>query len=230
MHETKPDIPQILSRLPLFQELAPAQVNAIATATRERRLTRGEMLFQKGDPSKGFFVIVMGQIKLAFPSTMGNEKVVEVLGPRQSFGEAVMFMDRPFPVFAEALTDCVLLQIGAQGVFDLLSKDALFAKRMLAGLAQRLHGLVQDVESLSQRSSTQRVIGYLIQHCPVDHDGTGPLEIALPTSKQVIASRLNLTPETLSRVFNDLSHQNLIAVHGKQITIHDVQRLREFDL
>jgi CRP-like cAMP-binding protein len=52
----------------------------------------------------------------------------------------------------------------------------------------------------------------------------------LPTSKQIIASRLNLTPETLSRVFNDLSHQRLITVHGKQITINDVKRLREFDL
>jgi CRP-like cAMP-binding protein len=230
MHETKPDIPLILSRLPLFQELAAEQIAAIAAATRERRLSRGEMLFQKGDPCRGFFVIIMGQIKLAFPSSMGNEKVIEILGPRQSFGEAVMFMDRPFPVFAEALADSVLLQIGAQGVFDLLSQDAMFAKRMLAGLSQRLHSLVQDVESLSQRSSTQRVIGYLIQHCPLEGECTGTLEIELPTSKQLIASRLNLTPETLSRVFNDLSHQNLISVHGKQITINDVQRLREFDL
>ena len=230
MHETKPDIPLILSRLPLFQELAAEQIAAIAAATRERRLSRGEMLFQKGDPCRGFFVIIMGQIKLAFPSSMGNEKVIEILGTRQSFGEAVMFMDRPFPVFAEALADSVLLQIGAQGVFDLLSQDAMFAKRMLAGLSQRLHSLVQDVESLSQRSSTQRVIGYLIQHCPLEGECTGTLEIELPTSKQLIASRLNLTPETLSRVFNDLSHQNLISVHGKQITINDVQRLREFDL
>lgn len=230
MQETKPDIPQILSRLPLFQELAPEQIAVIATATREKRLARGEMLFHKGDPSKGFYFIVMGQVKLAFPSSVGNEKVVEVLGPRQSFGEAIMFMDRPLPVFAEALADSLLLHIGSQVMFDLLEKDALFARRMLAGLSQRLHALVQDVESLSQRSSTQRVIGYLIQHCPQDGECKGELNIELPTSKQVIASRLNLTPETLSRVFNELTSQQLITVHGKQITIHDVKRLREFDL
>lgn len=230
MQETKLDIPQILSRLPLFQELAPDQIAIIAAATRERRLTRGEMLFHKGDPSKGFFVIIMGQIKLAFPSAAGNEKVVEIIGPRQSFGEAVMFMDRPFPVFAEALADSLLLHVGSQVVMELLEKDALFAKRMLAGLSHRLHALVQDVESLSQRSSTQRVIGYLLQHCPGESECTGTLDIELPTSKQIIASRLNLTPETLSRVFNDLSTQELISVHGKRITIHDVKHLREFDL
>lgn len=231
MHETRLDIPQILSRLPLFQELAPEQIAALETACRERRLAKGEMLFQKGDLAKGFFVVVFGQIKLAFPSSQGNEKVVQILGPRQSFGEAVMFMDRPYPVFAEGLADSLLLHIGSTTVFELLERDPLFARRMLAGLSLRLHSLVHDVETYSLRSSAQRVVGYLLQHCP-QQDGPceGSFEISLPTSKQVIASRLNLTPETLSRIFHDLSADGLISVSGKQITINDVRRLREFDL
>ena len=230
MHDSKPDIPHILGRLPMFQELSPEQLGAIAAETRERRLSRGEMLFQKGDPAKGFFVVVMGQLKLAFPSAQGNEKVVEILGPRQSFGEAVMFMDRPYPLFSEAITDTLVLHIGRNAVFSLLENDASFARRLLAGLSMRLHSLVQDVESYSLRSSMQRVIGYLIQHCPQELDCKGPLEISLPTSKQVIASRLNLTPETLSRIFHDLTERSLISVQGKVITILDMQRLREFDL
>jgi CRP-like cAMP-binding protein len=86
MHENRLDIPQILSRLPLFQKLAPEQLAALESACRERRLAKGEMLFQKGDAAKGFFVVVFGQIKLAFPSSQGNEKVVEILGPHQGFG------------------------------------------------------------------------------------------------------------------------------------------------
>jgi len=231
MHENRLDIPQILSRLPLFQELAPEQIGALETACRERRLAKGEMLFQKGDAPKGFFVVVFGQIKLAFPSSQGNEKVVQILGPRQSFGEAVMFMDRPYPVFAEGLVDSLLLHIGSSTVFELLERDPLFARRMLAGLSLRLHSLVHDVETYSLRSSAQRVVGYLLQHCP-QQDGPceGSFQISLPTSKQVIASRLNLTPETLSRIFHDLSADGLISVSGKQITINDVKRLREFDL
>lgn len=231
MQETRLDIPQILSRLPLFQELAPEQIAVLEAACRERRLAKGEMLFQKGDPPKGFFVVVFGQIKLAFPSSQGNEKVVQILGPRQSFGEAVMFMDRPYPLFAEGLVDSLLLQIGSNTVFELLERDPLFARRMLAGLAMRLHSLVHDVETYSLRSSAQRVVGYLLQHCP-QQDGPceGSFNISLPTSKQVIASRLNLTPETLSRIFHDLSGDGLINVSGKQITINDVKRLREFDL
>ena len=230
MHETRLDLPQILSRLPLFQELAPAQIAVLETACRERRLAKGEMLFQKGDPAKGFYVVVFGQVKLAFPSSQGNEKVVQIVGPRQSFGEAVMFMDRPYPVFAEGLVDSLLLHIASAPVFELLETEPLFARRMLAGLSLRLHSLVQDVETYSLRSSAQRVVGYLLQQCPQSESGGGAVDISLPTSKQVIASRLNLTPETLSRIFHDLSANGLIGVSGKHITINDPKRLREFDL
>ena len=230
MQEARLEISRILSRLPLFQELAPEQLATLESACRERRLAKGEMLFQKGDMPKGFFVIVFGQIKLAFPSAQGNEKVMQIIGPRQSFGEAVMFLDRPCPVFAEGLVDSLLLHISSAPVFDLLERDPLFARRMLAGLSMRLHSLVLDVETYSLRSSAQRVVGYLLQQCPQDEPTSGTFDISLPTSKQVIASRLNLTPETLSRIFHDLSTNGLINVSGKQITINDVGRLREFDL
>lgn len=221
------DIASIIARLPLFLEVSPAQIQQIAAESRERRLAKGEMLFQKGDAARGFFVVVWGQIKLAFPSPQGNEKVVQVIGPRQSFGEAVMFMDRSYPVFAEAVTDAMVLHIPRKMVIELLERDTSFALAMLAGLSIRLHSLVHDVESYSLRSSTQRVIGYLLQQCPPE--GQGEVEVSLPTSKQVIASLLNLTPETLSRIFHDLSDSRLIEVRGKQIKILNIRQLREVD-
>ncbi len=224
----KLDIAQILRRIPIFQELSDEQTALLAAHTREKRLQKGEMLFQKGDLPRGFYAIVYGQIKLAFPSPSGNEKVVEILGPQQSFGEAVMFMDRPYPVLAESLVDTLLLHVARQAVFDMIESDPSFARRMLAGLALRLHGLIRDVESYSLRSSAQRVIGFLLQRMS-GGDESGDVEIKLPTSKQVIASRLNLTPETLSRIFHDLAAHRLITVHGKHVTVHGVRRLREYE-
>jgi len=233
MTSNKPDrldIPLILSQLPLFRELSSEQLALISGVTREKRLAKDEMLFQKGDPAHGLFVTVAGQVKLAFPSNQGNEKVVSIIGPRQCFGEAVMFMDRPYPVFAEALSDTLLLHISKSAIYELLQRDTTFALRMLAGLSLRLHALVDDVESYSLRSSTQRVIGYLLQLCEDGGDSAEKMTATLPTSKQVIASRLNLTPETLSRIFHDLAEAGMISVRGRQITIHDLRSLREFDL
>jgi CRP-like cAMP-binding protein len=229
MQNDKLDIAQILRRIPLFQELSEEQIDTLAAQTREKRLHKGEMLFQKGDQPRGFYAIVYGQMKLAFPSASGNEKVVEIIGPQQSFGEAVMFMDRPYPVFAESLADTLLLHIARAAVFDMLETDSSFARRMLAGLSVRLHNLIRDVESYSLRSSAQRVIGFLLQRAGNGDDEHADVEIELPTSKQVIASRLNLTPETLSRIFHDLAAAKLITVHGKHVTVHDVRRLREYE-
>ena len=225
----KADIPDIIAKLPLFAEISPAQLALIAAEAREKPLAKGEMLFNKGDPARGFFVVVRGQLKLAFRSPQGDEKVVHVVGPRQSFGEAVMFMDRPYPVFAQALCDTLLLHVSRNAVFELLECDASFARHMLAGLSMRLHALVQDVESLSLRSSAQRLIGYLLQQCGDVELTAGSIECDLPTSKQVIASRLNLTPETFSRILHDLTGAGLITVHGRHIEIHDLRRLRAYE-
>lgn len=224
------DIPAALSRLPLFQQLSPEQLAHVVAATSERRLGRGELLFNRGDAPTGFFYIIRGQIKLAIPSLQGNDKVVEILGPHQSFGEAVMFIGKAYPVLAEALDNTTLLFIGQDAVFGLLENDPSFSRKLLAGLSLRLHSLLLDVESYSLRSSTQRVIGYLLQHCPNEGNCEGAMEITLPTSKQIIASRLNLTPETLSRILHDLAHTGLIKVQGKQIEISDLRKLREYDL
>lgn len=223
-------IPALLAQLPLFSALAPEQIARVVAAVREKQLAKGEMLFQKGDPAHGFFVVVSGQIKLALPSAQGNEKVVEIVGARQSFGEAVMFMDRPFPVFAEALVDTQLLHIGKDVVFQLIDSDASFSRRLLAGLSMRLHSLIADVETYSLRSSAQRLIGYLLQHSPHEDDTVNRVEIKLPTTKHILASRLNLTPETLSRILHDLADTGLIEVHGRLIIVPDLRRLRSHDL
>ena len=224
MTATSLDIPSLLQRMPLFSQLADADIRKVACHARERRLTRGAVLFQRGDMPHGFYLVISGQIKLAFSSAQGTEKVVEIVGPMQSFGEAVMFMNAPCPVFAEALTDTVLIHVGQSVVTELIDQDSTFAHKLLAGMAIRLHGLVRDVETYSLRSSAQRVIGYLLQLADSDR----PCELDLPTSKQVIASRLNLTPETLSRIFHDLSDAGMITVHGKRITLHDPVRLARY--
>ena len=231
MSNDKIDIPGLLSRMPLFSALSPEDLAHMAAASREKRLQKGERLFQRGEHPKGFFLVVWGQIKLAFTSAQGNEKVVEILGPLQSFGEAVMFLDQPYPVLGEALADTLVLHIASQAVFGQIEQDPRFARKLLAGMSIRLHTMVRDVESYALRSSTQRVIGYLLQLADTApcSPAQGKTEIELPTSKQVIASRLSLTPETLSRIFHELSDVGLISVHGKHIVIHDAARLAEHD-
>jgi len=228
MSSPSQDLPSLLLQVPLFCELSETELANVARFTRERTLDKGELLFQRGDPAHGFYFVVSGQIKLGVSSAQGNEKVVEIIGPMQTFGEAVILMNRPYPVFAEALVASTLLHIGQSVVSELIDQDPGFARKLLAGMAIRLHSMVKDVETYSLRSSTQRVIGYLLQQTEQGTSSDASCRIELPTSKQVIASRLNLTPETLSRIFHDLSDAGLITVQGKAITLIDPARLARY--
>ncbi|KAB2838840.1 MAG: Crp/Fnr family transcriptional regulator, partial [Burkholderiales bacterium] len=152
-----------LTSLPLCRQLDAEEIDALLRGTREHAFRRGEMLFSKGDPSTGFFSIIRGQIKLALPSPQGGEKVLEIMGPGQSFGEAVMFMEVPYPVFAQALTEGTALHISKAVLFAAMDRDPRLARKLLAGLSMRLHGLIQDVEAYTLQSARQRLVAYLIE-------------------------------------------------------------------
>jgi CRP-like cAMP-binding protein len=217
-----------LAALPLFKELAPAEVERLAAGTTEMRVPRGEVLFNKGDPCVGLHLVVYGQIKLAFVSPQGSEKVVEIIGPGFSFGEALMFMEKPYVVMAQTLADSLLLHVSKKVVFDEIERDPAFARKMLAGLSRRLHGLISDIEAYSLQSGTQRVIGYLLRHDETPADGSASYTVTLPTSKATVASRLNLTPEHFSRIVHDLAEAGLVAVDGREVQIVDVAKLRAY--
>ncbi len=225
----KADVRGLLGRLPLFSALGPEELDRLALETSEHRLARGEVLFRQHSPCTGFFMVVHGQIKLAVSAPNGNEKVLEIIPPHMSFGEAMMFLDRPFPVTASALTETLVLGVRREAVLSVLDADPRFARRLLAGMSLRMHSLVRDVESYALRSSTQRLIGFLLSAGDAGEDYQGELAIDLPTSKQVLASRLSVTPETFSRILHALADAGLIRVEGKSIQIPDVAKLRDYE-
>ena len=220
------DVASALGSVPMFRQLAPEQLAEIVRGTRIVRGARGDLLFHKGDQPTGFWLIMFGQVKLALSTDRGVEKVLQLLGPGQSFGEAVMLLERPYLVHAECLADSLLLHVPKQAVFEAIDADPAFARKMLAGLSFRLHELVSDVEAYSMRSAAQRLVGYLLNLCEGQADTDA--RVALPTSKHLVASRLNLTPETLSRILHTLADEGLIRVEGRSVTICDLERLKAY--
>lgn len=220
------DVASALGNLPMFRQLGADQLSGIVHGTRVIRAGRGGLLFNKGDIPTGFYLVMFGHVKLALSSNQGMEKVLQLLGPGHSFGEAVMFLERPYPVHAECLTDSLLLHVPKQAIFDAIDADPAFARKILGGLSFRLHELVGDVEAYSMRSAAQRLVGFLLNLC--DAQPGESTQVSLPTSKHVVASRLNLTPETLSRILHVLADEDLIQVDGRSVTIRDVERLRAY--
>jgi CRP-like cAMP-binding protein len=223
------NLPRYLSVLPLFSDLSAPELERLAAGCTLRRLGRGEMVFHCGEPCEAFHVTVTGQVKLFVLSPTGQEKVIEIVAPGQSFAEALMFTNRAYILSAQALTDALVVSIGKAAVVGEIERDPRFAMRMLAGISRRLHGLVHDVEAYALHSGLQRVIGYLLRDQPAEDCVSGDvITVSLPVSKATIASRLSLTPEYFSRVLHELELAGLVRIDKRDIHILDAKRLATY--
>jgi len=207
----------------LFQRLNEEQLNRVDRRVTRIRADEGHILFEQGDVADRFYLLLAGQVKLYRLSMDGDEKVIEVINPGSTFAEALMFLEKPvFPVCAEAMETSHLLGIDAADFIQLL-RESVDTCLLLAGdLTQRLHGLLREINDLSLNSGTGRVAAYLIQNTPVDHT-----ELVLHVPKHVLASRLSIKPESLSRIFRSLSNAGLIEIRGNHVLILDRTHLTE---
>lgn len=188
-------------------------------------LPRGRALFRAGEPATHFYYVRYGQIKLARNSADGGEKVISVVQPGSTFAEAALFMGAPgYPVSAEAIDDSVVLAFPGEIVKQLLSASTDACFRVMAVMSSRLRDLVMQIDELTLHSATHRLASYLLSELP---EGDSQIrDIRLRTPKLVIASRLSIQPETLSRILGQLRARGLVNSEGANIVVHDVEGLR----
>lgn len=221
-----PDLSDTIASAPMFDGLDRSHAEFLAAQSRPIVLPAGQVLFRRGTPSTGFYVVRDGRIQLSVSNSEGVVKVLEIISPGGAFGHAVMFLRDPYPVDATALVDTYLVFVPAAAVDRILDGDPAMARLMLASMAKRLQAKVQDIAMLSLQSATQRIIAYVLGAMRDDAGLTGPsTTVELPALKQVLASRLGMTPETFSRAIRTLSVEGLLTVDGSVVQIPDVAAL-----
>jgi CRP/FNR family transcriptional regulator, dissimilatory nitrate respiration regulator len=208
----------------LFAGLAPAQFQRVLDAARIEELDAGQILFDRGQAAQHFFIVVEGQVNLVLYSKAGEEKIIDILVPGQSFAEAVMFMEgAAYPVCSVAAVKSRVARFSNREYIAILRESPDTCLRMLGHLSQRLHMRLREIEYLTLESATHRLVRMLEGRLP--RDGDGPAEIHLHESRQEIASRLSIKPETLSRILRTLADSGAIVVHGRAVQVPSRARL-----
>lgn len=215
-----------LRRADLFANATDDQLRLLSGSMHIQHFEPGHLLFRHGEAATRFFFLRRGQIKLFRVSPDGDEKIIEIVQPGQTFAEAVTFLGsgESYPVSAETLVACEVFAFDQHTFLRILRESQEIAFGMLASMGRRLHMLVNQIDSLTLQNATYRLVMYLLDHAPSeDRPGT---DIELTTPKSAIASRLAIQPETLSRLLGKLRDQGLIEVHGPHIILRDVRGLR----
>ena len=213
----------LLTRLPLFQALDKATLARLAAAATRHEFKRGELLFRRGDPVTGLYVVVYGQVRLLGDGPKGGTRLTGIAGPGHSLGEPMMFLERAAVVTAEVASDALLLQVPRQALFDEMERNPLLARGIIVGLSRRVESLVQELALQALSNGTERFVAWLLRRCD---EPDKPYVITLPTTKRSLASHLNLTPEHFSRILQELQQAELLQVSGRTLTVPHPGRLK----
>ena len=209
---------------PLFEGLPPATVADLLAGASVRSYPDETLLFSAGDPADCFFVVVEGAVRLFALNEDGSESIIEIFGAGASFAEAAMFASGRFPVNAEAMAGSRLVRIDAASFLRRLAEDKASAFKMLASVGRWQLRLMSELYQLKAQTPAQRLAWYLLQL--TDATG-GSATVQLPHRKSVIASRIGIAPESLSRAIARLGELSVTS-RGNSVTIGDVETLRAF--
>ncbi len=217
--------PEELHAVYLFSGLNENQLQAMLETAYSIELAPREILFEAGQSAGHFYLLRSGQIKLFSLSDSGDEKVVEIIYPGETFAEAITFMTQHnYPVSAEAISASEVISFDMNVFRRLLEESRETCMRLMADMSRRLRKRIAEINNLTLHNATYRLVVYLLEQIP---PGVVELpEIHLGTPKSVIASRLSIQPETFSRILGKLARQKLIRVHQNTITLLDVDGLR----
>lgn len=221
MHQIHADI----ARESLLLSNCPEDVqNDLLKRSVVKSFTRGQVLFDHGDPAHSVLVVLDGWVKLYRITQNGSEAIVGVFTRGHSFGEAVALQRDAYPVAAEAATDCEVMHIPSSDIVNTMSAHPEVCIAVLSSTFAHLHSLVTQIEQLKAQSGAQRVAQFLLSLCACD---SGQCTVVLPFDKVLIAGRIGMKPESLSRAFSRLREHGVMIDHN-HAEIADVALLQQF--
>jgi CRP-like cAMP-binding protein len=219
---------EVMSRMACLQGASHESLHRMAWNARQLVVRRNESLFTKDSQVKSLHIVVGGQIRIFLPICGQPEKVLGLAGPGEAVCLASVYQGANYVVSAVAATDSYILELERSRVIEQARQDAALADNLLAAAAGRISTMVRDLEFCAPRSSLQRVTCFFLQQQPAS--APGAYDILLPASKRDIAARLNLAPETFSRVLQHISKEGAILVQGRLIQVLDSDKLRTLNV
>lgn len=207
-----------------FADVEPAVLDGLLEHSFVQTLPKGAVLFEQGDEARFLHVILAGRLGLMARSDSDEETVVEFFAAGDAVIAPAIILDMPYLMSGRVLEEARILMMPAARFRAALAESHALTAAMMRELARHWRLLVRQIKDLKLRSAPQRVGCYLLTLA----DGSeGAAAIVLPEERRMLAARLGMTPESLSRAFAQLREQG-VGGRGREVEIADVGRLRAF--
>ncbi len=227
-------------RSKLFSSFEEGLTNQLFQHGRLTHHEAGHHLFKKGDPATHFYIVRRGCAKLFLTSANGNEKTLDVVRPGMELAEIPMFTEEEPDHYCncELLEDSELFEFSCNEYLKVLQKNPAYSLPLMSALGLKIQQQAAEIGNLTLADARHRLTQYIFSQIDCDDkhecdpttrgcDINNNCGLRLPTSKATIASLLSIQRETFSRLLGKMKAEEVITVHGSQIQVTNLKKLRE---
>lgn len=203
--------PAVLAQIPLFRRVVPEDRERIAAVAQIRAYERGDRVFEEGDPSDVFFVVIAGRIKVYKHAPNGHDIILEMFGPGGPLGAVAAYEARPYPASASAIEPSTCLLIPRQAFFQLLEQHPTLVRGLLGSLSLRLVELTTRLAELTGGRVEARFARLFLKLADqLGRPDRGGLFIPLVLSRQELADMTGTTIETSIRIMSRWGKEDVL--------------------
>ncbi|WHO81364.1 Crp/Fnr family transcriptional regulator [Rhizobium leguminosarum] len=212
----------VLARAALMAGLDHNEAEALRACATVRLCDPHDVLIEEADKAAYFYCVLSGYVRLYRRNGDGRQADIRICEPGDSFAECLIHADETYHYGAQAMDHAVLVCFDIAKVRLLLEERPRIGRAITRSLSLHLISMMECLASDRMQTAPQRVAHYLLTHCA---ENGAAASLRLPFPKNLLARKLGLAPEALSRAFSTLKTKG-VTVRGRAIAISDVNLLR----
>jgi CRP-like cAMP-binding protein len=216
-----------MARSPLFQGIEPDELTRIAEGMVRRRYRRGEVVFHEGDPGDSLHVLVSGRVKISRESAEGDEAIVVILNPGDTFGAIVLLDGAPRSATATAIEPTETLPMARSTFTGLVDGSEAFRWHVLGGMAGVVRRITDQLAEAHFLDLAGRLALQLTRLAEEGADGrTRDIELGATLTQSDLAAMVGGTRQRVNRIVADFTDDGLLRHESGRIVVCDLDRLR----
>jgi CRP/FNR family transcriptional regulator len=219
---------ELLSRVPLFAELSPSELEHIGSVAVPRSFPRGVRVFHEGDSSDACYIVRSGELRVTREHSDGRAIALATLGPGDIFGELAMLDGGTRSASVETLTDAELLALPASDVRRTIADHGDIASKLIVAITRRLRETNERVARQSFQTVPSRVAGVLSQLIAEEAIPEERPGITVRMTQADLAQLAGTSRESVSRFLATLERAGVVAVGRGRVTVLEPRRLRAY--
>ncbi len=214
------NVPDLFSKVSLFEGLAPTDRVALTRAATLRSYRRGERIVTQGQSGDSFFILVKGRVSVSILSPEGREIVLSTLAAGDHFGEMALLDDAPRSASVTAVERSELAVLTRDAFFELLKGNFVLSRALLAAYSRRLRHANATIEGLASLDVKGRLARYFrdLAEERGRRAGGGWIVVVRPSQRE-IADTIGSSRETVSRTMSQLARENLLVPKGRLVYV-----------